>query len=555
MTSLLQGARKLLGRTPGLGDQIAGLEQAVEASRGRLDDTVLDPAATIAQRSGERMRLSPDHTVVALAGATGSGKSSTFNALTGLDLAAIGLRRPTTSWATACIWGGPAGAEPLLDWMGIPARHQYTRDSLLEQREEDRDLKGLVLLDLPDHDSTEVSHHLEVDRLVVLADLMIWVLDPQKYADAAIHETYLQPLAPHRDVMIVVLNHIDEVPLDRRDAMVTDVERLLAQDGLGGVPVVATSARDGDGVADLRALVSRKVADKRTNRERFRTDLRQAADTLDRATGSAPPRELSADAREELHEAVADSAGVPVVVDAVRRASRTRASVATGWPPLAWLSRLRPDPLKRLHLEPGRSTSGVKESMVVARSSLPQATQSQRARVDGAVRRVADEVSGGLSTPWVGAVRRASTAGTERLADRVDKAVAETPLGAGDVPAWCRVIQAVQWVALLCLIAGAGWLAVLAVMGVAQVDAPEAPEAGGFALPTLLLVLGAAVGVLLALLSQAVVGAVARSRARRADRRLRSAIAEVTDELVVAPVSAELDAYRRAREGIARAQA
>ena len=77
-----------------------------------------------------------------------------------------------------------------------------------------------MLLDLPDHDSTEVSHHLEVERLVGLTDLMVWVLDPQKYADAAVHQRFLAPLATHREVMLVVLNHIDEVAADgtRADA-------------------------------------------------------------------------------------------------------------------------------------------------------------------------------------------------------------------------------------------------------------------------------------------------------------------------------------------------
>ena len=106
MSALLEGARRLLGRKSDLADQISGLDQAVEACRGRLDDEVVDQAATIVQRAGTRLRLSPEHTVVAIAGATGSGKSSTFNALTGLDLAAVGVRRPTTSWASACIWGG-----------------------------------------------------------------------------------------------------------------------------------------------------------------------------------------------------------------------------------------------------------------------------------------------------------------------------------------------------------------------------------------------------------------------------------------------------------------
>ena len=248
-TGLVEGAKRLVGRGGDVTDRIDGLEDAARASRGRLPDDLVDEAAALAERAGARLRLAGDHTVVALAGATGSGKSSTFNAVTGLDLAKTGVRRPTTSWTMACTWGSD-GASELLDWLGVPQRHQVRRDSLLDARREDRSLDGLVLLDLPDHDSTEVAHHVEVDRLVRMADLLVWVLDPQKYADAAIHERYLRPLATHRDIMLVVLNHIDEVAVDRRESMVDDLRRLLAEDGLGGVPVIATSARHGEGIPD-----------------------------------------------------------------------------------------------------------------------------------------------------------------------------------------------------------------------------------------------------------------------------------------------------------------
>ena len=66
-------------------------------------------------------------------------------------------------------------------------------------------LDGLVLLDLPDHDSTELEHRMEVDRLVQLVDMLIWVVDPQKYADAALHDRYLKPLAKHAGVMMIDL--------------------------------------------------------------------------------------------------------------------------------------------------------------------------------------------------------------------------------------------------------------------------------------------------------------------------------------------------------------
>ena len=114
MTSLLEGAKKLVTRSSDIGARVEGLERAAAAARGRVDDAVVDEASTVADRAASRLRLSADHTVVALAGATGSGKSSTFNALTQLELSAVGVRRPTTSWATACVWG-KEGAEELLE--------------------------------------------------------------------------------------------------------------------------------------------------------------------------------------------------------------------------------------------------------------------------------------------------------------------------------------------------------------------------------------------------------------------------------------------------------
>ncbi|MFL6154757.1 MAG: ABC transporter, partial [Marmoricola sp.] len=99
MSSLLEGAKRLVTRGTDIGVRVHGLESAVQAARGRLDDSLLDPAEEIVGKAAERLRLSADHTVVALGGATGSGKSSTFNALVGLELASVSVRRPTTSWA------------------------------------------------------------------------------------------------------------------------------------------------------------------------------------------------------------------------------------------------------------------------------------------------------------------------------------------------------------------------------------------------------------------------------------------------------------------------
>ncbi|MCW2827681.1 MAG: transporter, partial [Marmoricola sp.] len=268
-----------------------------------------------------------------------------------------------------------------------------------------------MLLDLPDHDSTEVSHHLEVDRLIGMTDLMVWVLDPQKYADAAIHDRFLKPLASHAEVMLVVLNRIDEVPEDRRSSMLDDVRRLLELDGLGGVPVLTTSALTGEGIPELRRAIGRRVADKASFRARLAGDVSDAAAKLSAHSGDAQPRELAARDQRDLVESLADAAGVPVVVEAVRRASAVRARRATGWPLTAWFSRLKPDPLRRLHLD--RGASG-KDLVAAARSSMPTTDQVQQARVETTVRDLCDDASQGLTQPWVRSVRRASTS---RFAD------------------------------------------------------------------------------------------------------------------------------------------
>jgi GTP-binding protein EngB required for normal cell division len=549
MSSLLEGARRLASRGSDLGNRIEGLGQAAGAARGRLADPVVDDAEVAVTRAAGRLGLTADHTVVALAGATGSGKSSTFNALAGVELSSVGVRRPTTSWATACVWG-KTGAEELLEWLGIAPRHQVMRDSLLDLGKEDSALQGVVLLDLPDHDSTEVSHHLEVNRLIELTDLMVWVLDPQKYADAAVHHRYLAPLASHKDVMLVVLNHIDEVPEDRRQSMLDDIRRLVDADGLDGVPVLATSARTGEGIDALRSEIQRRVKAKSVVKARIEADLRDAAIRLQQASGTSAPPQLSKERIAALEDAFADAAGVPTVVSAVESATRLRAGRATGWPVTSWISRLRPDPLKRLHLDLGESG---KEFSRRGRTSVPAATQVQRARVDSEVRAVADEVSAPLTRPWADAVRRTSVSRLPDLNDRLDSALSGTELNADRIPVWAGLVRILQWVLLLSASAGLLWLGVLAADRHLSDTTPSAPEVGGFLLPTVLLLGGVILGVLLALACRLLVSATARSRARSADHRLRDAISGVADELVVAPVRGELTAYDTVREGLARA--
>ena len=98
-------------------------------------------------------------------------------------------------------------------------------------------------------------------------------------------------------------------------------------------------------------------------------------------------------------------------------------------------------------------------------------------------------------------------------------------------------------------LAGAVWLGVAALLGYLQLPSLDIPRWRSLPIPTWMLGGGVLLGVALALASRAFIAIGAAARARRADRRLRSAVATVAEGLVFAPIEEELAAYRRTREG------
>lgn len=515
-----------------LPERLDALAAAADEAEGRLPTDLVERARTVVTRAGYRRRLSGAHTVVALAGATGSGKSSIFNAVTALDLARVGVRRPTTSEPLACIWG-TQGVESLLDWLGIPRRHQVPKESLLDSGEADA-LDGLVLLDLPDHDSTDRSHRKQVDRLVEKVDLFVWVLDPQKYADAVLHDRYLKPLSSHSAVTVVVLNQIDRLTPEDVKACLDDLERLLAEDGLGKVPIVPMSAVTGEGIDDFMELVRSAVAQRRASDDRVAADISDAASDLLDATGRGEPAGIEEADRDRLIAALAGAAGVEAVAQAVGSSYRRRARAATGWPLTRWLAKLRPDPLRRLRV----SKADVDPKLL--RTSLPKPTPVQRARADSAIRALGDAAATKGPAPWVTAIRAAASASADRLPDELDQAVARTDLGVERRPYWWLLVGAVQWLLLAAMLAGAGWLLVLAVIGWLQLPEVPTPSVGIVPVPTLLLIGGAVLGFAVGLITRVAARTGGLRRTIMVRRKLRDAVAQTADEIVIEPVRAEV---------------
>jgi GTP-binding protein EngB required for normal cell division len=546
------GGRDLSGRLTAL----ARLVQIGSARAGPdgFSPELLADAEQLVARAGERLRLSANHTVAILAGGTGSGKSSLFNRLAGADFSPVGATRPVTLNPHACVWG-MEGAGPLLEWLGVQHRYRYARSSALGEGE--RSLRGLVLLDLPDHDSV-LGGTTEVNRLVALADLMIWVLDPQKYADAAVHSRFLTPMAGHSSVITVVLNQSDLLTATQAEDCVSDLRRLLDSEGLADARLQLTSARTGAGLDDLRKVLAETVSARRGASERIGADVdamierflpyageMSVTGALDDAEEpwAVPPRSA-----EMLAESFARAAGVPGVGQALQSARELKAVDYVGWP-VAWLADrvVGRHPVRKLRL--GNLWDELREV-----SAGPAG--AQQAEIDNAITTLGDQVDADLPAPWSSTVRTAARSKAQQIPAALGAAIGESLPAENTVTPWWRLVAAWQGLLLGCAAVGLAWMVAILVLGVFHV-APHAPAIfrDPVLLPWIAVMIAAILllGWLTASGGMTLVNAAAVRERAQVDGEMRSRMTAVADQMVLLPIRQELSECSRFRAALRRA--
>jgi len=546
----------------GLSDRLAALDRLVQIGLARsgpdgFSEKLLNDAEQLLAQAGQRLRMSSAHTVVALAGGTGSGKSSLFNRLAGADFSAVGVTRPVTRDPHACVWG-VAGSGPLLEWLGVQRRYRYARSSALDRGEDA--MAGLILLDLPDHDSVVSGDSGQVDRLVGLADLMVWVLDPQKYADAAVHRRYLVPLAGHAEVIAVVLNQADRLSAAQAEDCITDLRRLLDSEDLNDVQVLVTSALTGGGVDDLRKLLIQTVSARRAASARLSADvdaivnrlMPYAADPAKSAGKEEEEEEAGAartvpeDTVNLLVEAFCGAAGVSAVGESLQSARELRALDYVGWP-IGWLAEriTGHDPARKVRL--GKLWEEL-------RSVTAGPSGAQQAEIDNALTAVADQVAVPLPRPWSQTVRSAARSMSKEIPGALGTAMGESLPVETETAGWWRIIGAWQGLLLGCVIVGVAWLGVIVAFGVfhAARHIPSRLFDDVSLLPWIGLMIAAILllGWLTASGCMNLVRVAAERELQRVDAAMRSRLAMVASEMVVTPIEHELFEYDRFLEDL-----
>lgn len=425
------------------------LDEIVAKARALGADSHLDPYARIAKQARSRMGFLGETVVVALAGGTGVGKSSLLNAIAGEPVAPAGRIRPTTDHPL--VWM-PAEPEPglvrLIDELGIDERIGH-----------DHGL-NLAILDLPDFDSISFAHRETFERLIPRVDAVIWVLDPEKYADRSLHDGYLRPLAGYQSQFVFVLNQIDRLTGEELESVRGDLMVRLGEDGVEDPAILETSADPGSGrpvgVEPLVSFLDVTLDAKRTAVSKLLEDLRRAGRGIADVSGVEPGEGLDFDQRwDDARGAAISNLGELLagrqVLEAAERAGRRQAARIGSGPVGMVVSRLRTS-------LPGRALGGRDEEEMIedaarnwqGRSGLEGATDS----VSSVINDLSFRAGGGF-----GAELR------KRFGD-VDSelaAVVEATLAAPRVRpvprrlGWWRYAAVGQWAVMLAVLSGVVW--------------------------------------------------------------------------------------------------
>lgn len=499
------------------------LDQICTLASPDIDEAILSRIRQLIDITSERSEIDPTWCVIGMLGGTGAGKSSLVNALSGGEVVTAGVRRPTTNEPCAVLPVGRAPRE-LLGWLGVARRVEAPRT-----------LPGdTVVIDMPDIDSIETGHADIAERLALRVDALVVVVNPQKYADARLHDEWLARLRSSHASVTVVLTHIDTVGAAEREAIERDLRRLLCERGMEDATVLSVASTTGEGMPALVKHLSKETERVSRQAARARQGLREAAVLIRDAVGiDGTVRGIETDGMaSDLCSVAADLAGAPIIAEAVAASTMRAGRRAGGWLPLRWIARLGADPLRRLHLDEDSRVEGA------TTPTLPTRSPSDEASFVNAVRREVGEHSSGRPPAWRARLVERALAGARDVPAAAHREVADNMRVATGAPAAARFLGGLQMLAWVVCLVGAAWIGLVHLGRAVLIDL-QVPALGPVPTPTALVCVSLLVTVILAGINRGVSRWAADRRRRAVIRDLRGLCRDEVERAVVAPVRAE----------------
>ena len=426
------------------------VDEAVSRAADVVGSSAVEEAALLARSARQRLGFLGETVVIALAGGTGSGKSSLLNALAGEYVAEVAAIRPTTSQPLVWLPRIPEpGIVRLLDDMGI------------ERRVGHRESTPVAIIDMPDTDSVVGAHRAVFESLLPKVDVVWWVVDPEKYSDRLLHREYLEPLADYQKQFVFVFNQIDRLSPSGVHEVLTDFTRRLREVGITNPVVVPVAANPPDsppvGIDDLWRRLVDLHADKHVGAAKALVDVRQAAAMVGSAVNLDDAAALGfddrwADARNASSAALSDLVVAPEV-GAAAESDGAALAVRAGVGPLGWIvARLRTSRIARaLGLAGPTDTASVEAMAWHKRPGLDRALTTLESFVS--------ETAFAVGGPYAQVLReRFTSADVRTVVDRsADGALHRHAEGAIDAKSWWGAVGTAKWLLAAAFLGGLAW--------------------------------------------------------------------------------------------------